>query len=201
MRQSSSVWTVVLTAAGLAVGMELHAQEEAEGANAVLPWAYVLNDPAVAAETPDPDEVVTVPGSPVSMPRSAINIDNGPPDWHPDGHPRMPDVVAYGGREGVVACGYCHLPNGQGKPENAGLAGQPYEYLVQQMTDWRNGRRKPGEPRMGRLRSWSGLDWRPATKRRASRPSTSRRWTSDRGCAWSRPTRSPERSSRAGSTR
>ena len=150
MRQSSSVWTVVPAAAVVfAGGTGLQAQQEGEGAAAVLPWAYVLNDPAVSAEAPDPDEVVTVPGSSVSMPRSAINIDNGPPDWHPDAHPPMPEVVAHGGGEGVVACGYCHLPNGQGKPENAGLAGQPYEYLVQQMTDWRNGRRRPGEPRMG----------------------------------------------------
>jgi cytochrome c553 len=83
------------------------------------------------------------------MPRSAININNGPPDWHPDGHPPMPELVASGGGEGVVACGYCHLPNGQGKPENAGIAGQPYQYIVQQMADWRNGLRKTGEPRMG----------------------------------------------------
>ncbi|MCY4511477.1 MAG: hypothetical protein OXG35_31610 [Acidobacteria bacterium] len=119
MRQSSSVWAMVLAAAGLAAGVDVHAQGEAEGANAVLPWAYVLNDPGVTAEAVDPDEVVTVPGSSVSMPRSAIAIDNGPPDWHPDGHPPMPEVVARGGGEGVVACGYCHLPNGQGKPENA----------------------------------------------------------------------------------
>jgi cytochrome c553 len=125
-------------------------QPDVEGANAVLPWAYVLNDPAPQdADRPDPDEVVTVPGSRVSMPRSAININNGPPDWHPDGHPPMPELVATGGGDGVVACGYCHLPNGQGKPENAGLAGQPYEYIVQQMADWRRGLRKTGEPRMG----------------------------------------------------
>ena len=132
-------------------GVLLRAQEPAvEGANAVLPWAYVLNEPVSGTvEAPDPEEVVTVPGSSVSMPRSAININNGPPDWHPDGHPPMPELVASGGGEGVVACGYCHLPNGQGKPENAGVAGQPYLYIVQQMADWRNGLRKTGEPRMG----------------------------------------------------
>jgi len=121
-----------------------------EGASAVMPWAFVLNDPAPAeVESPDPAEVVSVPGSSVSMPRSAISIANGPPDWHPDGHPPMPAVVATGGGDGVAACGYCHLPNGQGKPENAGLAGQPYAYIVQQMTDWRQGARRTGEPRMG----------------------------------------------------
>ena len=148
MRQSIRVGTVALAAAGFVAGVDLHAQET-EGANAVLPWAYVLNEPVENADTPDPDEIVTVPGSSVSMPRSAININDGPPDWHPDAHPPMPEVVASGGGEGVVACGYCHLPNGQGKPENAGVAGQPYEYIVQQMTDWRNGLRRPGEPRMG----------------------------------------------------
>ena len=77
MRRSIA-WTVVALAAA---GVDLRAQEGAEGAAAVLPWAYVLNDPAddsVAA--PDPDEVVTVPGSSLSMPRSAIAIDNGPPE-------------------------------------------------------------------------------------------------------------------------
>ena len=149
MRQVSITWMAWLAVAGFTAGTESHAQEAPEGANAVLPWAYVLNGPAGDAPAPDPDEVVSVPGSNVSMPRSAINIDNPPPDWHPDGHPPMPDVVARGGGEGVVACAYCHLPNGQGKPENAGLAGQPYAYIVQQMADWRNGRRRSGEPRMG----------------------------------------------------
>lgn len=125
-------------------------QAEINGANTVMPWAYVLNDPAPEnAYVPDPNEVVTVPGSAVSMPRSQININNGPPDWHPNSHPPMPQLVASGGGEGVVACGYCHLPNGQGKPENASLAGQPYEYIVQQMTDWRNELRRTGEPQMG----------------------------------------------------
>ena len=138
---------IVVTSSGTSMYAQ---QSDVEGANAVLPWAFVLNEPASGnTDAPDPDEVVTVPGSSVSMSRSAININNGPPDWHPDGHPPMPEVVARGGGDGVVACGYCHLPNGQGKPENAGLAGQPYEYIVQQMSDWRNGLRKTGEPRMG----------------------------------------------------
>ena len=122
----------------------------AESANSVLPWAFVLNDPAPEnVERPDPDEMVSVPGSSLSMRRGDISLSNGPPDWHPDGHPSMPEVVASGGNEGVVACAYCHLPNGQGKPENAGLAGQPFDYIVQQMEDYRNGLRKTGEPRMG----------------------------------------------------
>lgn len=121
-----------------------------DAANEVLPWAFVLNDPLPEdAVTPDPDEIVTVPGSALRLARREINIDNGPPDWHPDGHPPMPEVVARGGGDGVLACGYCHLPNGQGKPENGPVAGQPFAYLVQQMEDYRNGLRRTGEPRMG----------------------------------------------------
>ncbi|MEX2467786.1 MAG: c-type cytochrome [Gemmatimonadota bacterium] len=147
---------VVLGGSLAACGSDLSvvpASEElpaAEGANDVLPWAFVLNDPVPAdAETPDPNERVTVPGSPLTIRRAEINIDSGPPDWHPDSHPPMPEIVAKGGGEGALACGYCHLPNGQGKPENAGLAGQPYAYLVQQMEDYRNGRRRTGDTRMG----------------------------------------------------
>jgi cytochrome c553 len=145
----------VLVAAGAAPGSAISirsvgAPQGTGGANAVLPWAFVLDDPVPDnAEVPDPNEVVTVPGSDVSIRRSDINIRNVPPDWHPDGHPPMPELVARGGGEEVLACGYCHLPNGQGKPENAGLAGQPYEYIVQQMEDYRKGLRKTGEPRMG----------------------------------------------------
>ena len=146
---ASLVAAGVATVSGISV-QSVDAPQDAVGANAVLPWAFVLNDPAADdAEAPDPNEMVTVSGSDVSIRRSDINIDNGPPDWHPDGHPPMPELVARGGGEGVVACGYCHLPNGQGKPENAGLAGQPFEYIVQQMEDYRNGLRKTGEPRMG----------------------------------------------------
>jgi cytochrome c553 len=76
--------------------------------------------------------------------RDTTNI----PDWHPDGHPALPNIVQHG-RTGVVACGYCHLPNGQGRPENSSVAGLPAEYIVQQMTDFKNGLRKSSESRLG----------------------------------------------------
>jgi cytochrome c553 len=76
--------------------------------------------------------------------RDSFNI----ADWHPTEHPPMPDVVQHGRRPDVRACGYCHLANGFGKPENAPLAGQPVEYLIQQMHDYRDGRRMGSEPRV-----------------------------------------------------
>ena len=72
------------------------------------------------------------------------------PDWFPDTHPQMPDVVAHGDKQAMVqACGYCHLPNGQGRPENESVAGLPEGYILQQISDFKNGLRKSSEPRMG----------------------------------------------------
>ena len=149
--------TLVL-AAGVAIvlngaaGATLAAQQaDAEGANAVMPWAYTLNDPPPEDAPPpsDPDEILTVPGSDVTFRRSELRDLFDPPDWHPDNHPPMPPVVARGRQPEVRACGFCHLPNGQGRPENSSVAGQPAEYIVQQMRDYRNGLRRSGEPRMG----------------------------------------------------
>jgi cytochrome c553 len=61
----------------------------------------------------------------------------------------MPEIVGHGRRPDVRACGYCHLPNGQGRPENSSLAGLPAAYIVQQMADYKNGLRKSSEPKMG----------------------------------------------------
>ena len=133
-------------------GAALAAQQpDEEGANAVIPWAYTLNDPPPedAPPPPDPDEVLSVPGSDVTFRRSELRDLFNPPDWHPGNHPEMPPVVATGRRPDVRACGFCHLPNGQGRPENSSVAGQPAEYIVQQMRDYRNGLRRSSEPRMG----------------------------------------------------
>ena len=58
----------------------------------------------------------------------------------------MPAIVAQGRNPGVYACAYCHLPNGQGSPENTSLAGLPAEYIVQQMADYKAGLRRSSEP-------------------------------------------------------
>src|SRR6202035_5609801 len=66
---------------------------------------------------------------------------------YPGHHPKMPDVVAHGKRPDVRACALCHYPNGKGRPENAGVAGLPAAYFLQQMADFRSGARKSAEPR------------------------------------------------------
>jgi len=67
------------------------------------------------------------------------------PNWRPDMHPAMPKIVQFGNKDTQVrACGSCHLPTGTGHDESAYVAGLPTRYLIQQMTDWKNGNRKFG---------------------------------------------------------
>ena len=68
------------------------------------------------------------------------------PDWHPDDHPPMPDIVAHGRQPDVRACGSCHRAEGTGGPENASLAGLPASYIVQQIEDYKSGARKFAGP-------------------------------------------------------
>lgn len=57
----------------------------------------------------------------------------------------MPAIVAHGRKADVYACGYCHLPNGQGRPENSSLAGLASDYILQQLADFKSGARKSSD--------------------------------------------------------
>ena len=68
-------------------------------------------------------------------------------DWFPNSHPPMPDAVK--GRAAQYACGFCHLPQGAGRSENAALAGLPEKYIIQQMADMKSGARHTPDPKFG----------------------------------------------------
>ena len=71
-------------------------------------------------------------------------------DWFPGDHPPMPEVVVHGpARMGAWkrGCAQCHLPNGQGRPENAPVAGLPATYIARQINDFRHGLRYTADPR------------------------------------------------------
>jgi cytochrome c553 len=56
--------------------------------------------------------------------------------------------VTHGRREASInACGLCHYIGGQGRQENAGLAGLSYDYFVQTMMDFKNDLRHSADPR------------------------------------------------------
>lgn len=115
-------------------------------------WAYAISPPAPAGAPPAtpaaPDTSVKhLPGSTLEFTRAQISDGFGPADWYPGDHPKMPDIVARGKRPDVRACSLCHYPNGKGRPENAGVAGLPLAYFLQQMADFRSDSRKSAEPR------------------------------------------------------
>ena len=109
-------------------------------------WAFAV-DPPSAEPKATGDAPQHVPHSSKSFTLSQIADLFSVPDWYPDAHPAMPEVVAHGRKPDIYACAYCHLPNGLGRPENASLAGLPVEYIVQQMAAFKSGARKSSEPK------------------------------------------------------
>jgi len=144
MRRASAV--IVAAAAYLAANGLIRAAGEPPA------WAYAIPAPRPAgapAPTPLPPDtsVKQLPGSTLSFTRQQIADGFGPADWFPQDHPSMPDIVAHGKRPDARACALCHYPNGKGRQENAGVSGLPVSYFIQQMHDFRDGRRKSAEPR------------------------------------------------------
>ena len=104
------------------------------------PWApdfKVAPDDGVPRHVPDSTQSFTI-----TQERDLFFV----PDWHPEDHPQMPDIVAHGRRPDVRACGSCHRAEGTGGPENASLAGLPAAYIVQQIEDYKSGARKFAGP-------------------------------------------------------
>ena len=76
-----------------------------------------------------------------------INARYNPADWFPSDHPPMPDIVAHGKEaNGVRACGICHLPNGKGLMQNGSVSGLPRDYILQQLGDFKSGKRHTADP-------------------------------------------------------
>jgi cytochrome c553 len=123
---------------------------------ATLPlWAYPVLPPAqsegdAGSKNADSSEQTPrhVPGSTRTFTAAAIADRFTVPDWFPDEHPAMPEPVRQGKKPDAYACGYCHLPNGLGRPENQSIAGLPKSYIIEQVADFRDGSRHSSEPRM-----------------------------------------------------
>ncbi|MEP6884229.1 MAG: cytochrome C [Gammaproteobacteria bacterium] len=116
-------------------------------------WLFPLNPPD--AGTAKLAQVTT----PVHLANSRVAFTDAQlvdlffaPDWHPESHSAMPEIVLHGRAPGIYACGYCHLPSGQGRPENAALAGLPAAYIVEQVADIKSGARRS---------AWHGEAYRP----------------------------------------
>ncbi len=137
----------------------------AQAANVPPMWAYGATEPtevrlSTAPQLPpfvippaparDNTKHLSLPGAKTQFTAAQIFNRHAPADWFPEDHQPMPDIVAKG-RESdtrpIWACAYCHLPNGRGDPGNANLTGSTFEYLMQQLYDFKNGRRESSDHR------------------------------------------------------
>src|SRR5262252_6333053 len=94
-------------------------------------WAYPVAPPA--GSQPDNTVQKSLAGSTKKYTAAQINDRFGPPDWYPEDHPPMPDIVAQGKKPNAFACDLCHLTN---------VAGLPLGYIMRQMAEFKSGVRK-----------------------------------------------------------
>jgi cytochrome c553 len=130
-------------------------------------WAYGFEKPASPDETATPqappnrnlrpnedagEQTRLRPLAGSKAKYSLVDIRDGQNviDWFPQDHPVMPDVIKHGPAalgDKKRGCGSCHLPNGKGRPENAGVAALPTSYIIRQLNDFRSGKRHSADPR------------------------------------------------------
>lgn len=113
------------------------------------PWAYPVLPSTAPPAFVDDGIKHQLDGSKYSFTRTELIDLFTAHDWFPGAHPEMPEVVVHGRKPEVRACGMCHYPNGQGRPENAALAGLPASYIVQQVHDYQAGHRRSSEAQTG----------------------------------------------------
>jgi cytochrome c553 len=117
----------------------------AAGAPAAPEWAY----PGLGADSgtaqPPASAVVRLAGSAVVFHHADFHGAQAI-DWFPQTHPPAPAVVLHARGNSSFACGYCHLPDGRGRPENARLQGLPADYIVEQVKAFANGTRRAAVP-------------------------------------------------------
>ena len=124
-------------------------------ADATIPvpeWLFPI-DPKSLEKNPKPAnlddvELLEIPDSDQKFTQARINDPFNAPDWRPNSHLPMPDVVAKGRKPNIMACAHCHTPTGQGRPESSALAGLPEAYIKEQLRDYRSGARKQAGPEL-----------------------------------------------------
>lgn len=111
-------------------------------------WAFPVSPSSATSSTPGPDKVEHVAGSKLTFTDKQINNEFFVADWFPAEHGPMPIAVAMGRKPAVMPCALCHLPTGNGGPAEATLTGLPASYIIEQIGEFRAGRRRVAQPKM-----------------------------------------------------
>jgi cytochrome c553 len=119
-----------------------------------LPWAYAVavGPPPPPAPPPTDAQLTAVshlPGTDVTYTGKQLADSSNVLDWFPNDHPAMPPIVSHrrspSANPWIGSCAWCHLTNGKGRPENAGIAGLPEGYILEQLADFKAGARKSAD--------------------------------------------------------
>ena len=109
-------------------------------------WLFPGRGAPEPASAPEAPRVVRLPGSDIAFRESDLHGMSRAIDWFPASHPPPPDIVLRQGPGDAYPCGYCHLANGRGRPENARLQGLPAAYIVTQVKAFASGARRSPAP-------------------------------------------------------
>lgn len=106
-------------------------------------WAYP--SPGAKPASSAAEVMISVPGSAIRRREDDVHHMNTAVDWFPGSHPPAPAIITHTTGD-AWACGYCHLPDGQGRPENASLAGLSETYILTQLRAFADGSRESAMP-------------------------------------------------------
>jgi cytochrome c553 len=111
-------------------------------------WAFPVVQPGTTVPGVPNDSVTPqhVPNSAAAFTQTRARERFDVVDWHPETHKPAPNVVTHGRKPGMMACGFCHLPDGMGRPENAMIAGLRDDYIVAQVEEMRTHQRGSASP-------------------------------------------------------
>jgi cytochrome c553 len=164
MRSTS---TLLAMAAVVLTGSLVVGQQNAPAPAAPVPpglpdWAYTPppppgSPPAPSALPTDDNAIVRLPGTDKTMTRVALRAQKEIVDWYPEDRRGQPPPIVKFGRDGVRACGLCHLADGTGRPENAPVNGLHPAYFIQQMEDFKTGLRRSADPRKANTNTMIGF--------------------------------------------
>lgn len=144
---SSLALAVAAVCAGLSVAVLAGSRGAAEGARAFasgpMAWAYpAARTEAAAAGFFRHKDRYSPPGSSLSLTEAQLDDPWAAVDWRPDSHPPAPAIVLHGRKPQAMACGLCHMVDGQGGHGAPSLAGLPADYVTAQVAAFASGARR-----------------------------------------------------------
>jgi len=137
--RARAVASLALLAVTPIVALAQTAHDTSARALVIPTWAFPVQGATVLPPATGTDTAAraTLPTSKVSFSVGRTRDRYDVADWNPETHAPPPAFVMHGRKPAVMACGFCHLADGRGRPENAMLAGLPAPYIIEQVKDMR----------------------------------------------------------------